>query len=382
MIYFDNAATTYPKPPEVIKTMSRATVRYGANPGRGGHKMSYLTSEAVYGTRKRVAEFFGTDAPENVIFTKNCTEALNIVIKGLCVPGCRFICSSLDHNAVIRPLEALRRSGTADYDIAPVGKTDDETVANFKRLLRSNTRAVICTGASNVFGERLPTAKLARLAHENGTLFILDAAQTAGIVNIDMRRDEIDFLCTAGHKGLYGPMGTGLLVINSDEHLNSLIEGGTGSFSAVLSQPEIYPDRFESGTLNVPGILSLGEGIRFVSDRGVSRIYKSEQGHIADIYKALKNIPNVRLYTDPFSSEKSYVPLLSFNVDGLHSEQTAALLANDNIAVRAGLHCAPSAHKTYGTLREGTVRIAPSIFTKKQDVNLLLTSVVKIAKNS
>lgn len=175
-------------------------------------------------------------------------------------------------------------------------------------------------------------------------------------------------------------MGTGLLVINSDEHLYSLIEGGTGSFSAVLSQPEIYPDRFESGTLNVPGILSLGEGIRFVSDRGVSRIYKSEQGHIADIYKALKNIPNVRLYTDPFSSEKSYVPLLSFNVDGLHSEQTAALLANDNIAVRAGLHCAPSAHKTYGTLREGTVRIAPSIFTKKQDVNLLLTSVVKIAK--
>ena len=255
-------------------------------------------------------------------------------------------------------------------------------MANFKRLLRSNTRAVICTGASNVFGERLPTAKLARLAHENGALFILDAAQTAGIVNIDMRREEIDFLCTAGHKGLYGPMGTGLLVINSDEHLNSLIEGGTGSFSAVLSQPEIYPDRFESGTLNVPGILSLGEGIRFVSDRGVSRIYKSEQGHIADIYKALKNIPNVRLYTDPFSSEKSYVPLLSFNVDGLHSEQTAALLANDNIAVRAGLHCAPSAHKTYGTLREGTVRIAPSIFTKKQDVNLLLTSVVKIAKNS
>ena len=203
MIYFDNAATTYPKPPEVIKTMSRATVRYGANPGRGGHKMSYLTSEAVYETRKRVAEFFGTDAPENVIFTKNCTEALNIVIKGLCVPGCRFICSSLDHNAVIRPLEALRRSGTADYDIASVGKTDDETVANFKRLLRSNTRAVICTGASNVFGERLPTAKLARLAHENGALFILDAAQTAGIVNIDMRRDEIDFLCTAGHKGLY-----------------------------------------------------------------------------------------------------------------------------------------------------------------------------------
>ena len=148
MIYFDNAATTYPKPPEVIKTMSRATVRYGANPGRGGHKMSYLTSEAVYETRKRVAEFFGTDAPENVIFTKNCTEALNIVIKGLCVPGCRFICSSLDHNAVIRPLEALRRSGTADYDIAPVGKTDDETAANFKRLFRSNTRAVICTGAS------------------------------------------------------------------------------------------------------------------------------------------------------------------------------------------------------------------------------------------
>ena len=177
-------------------------------------------------------------------------------------------------------------------------------------------------------------------------------------------------------------MGTGLLVINSDERLNSFIEGGTGSFSAVLSQPEIYPDRFESGTLNVPGIISLGEGIRFVSSRGVSQIYKSEFAHIADIYRALKSVPNIRLYTDPFSSEKSFVPLLSFNVDGLHSEQTAALLAKYNIAVRAVLHCAPSAHKTYGTLREGTVRIAPSIFTKKQDVNLLLTSIVKIAKNS
>lgn len=381
MIYFDNAATTYPKPDSVVRMMSTAMLKYGSNPGRGGHEMSYLTSEKVYEARKNIAAFFGIQDAANVVFTKNCTESLNLVIKGLSRGGGHFICSSLDHNAVVRPLETLKNSGACRYEVATVGISDDETVENFKRLIRFDTKAIVCTGASNVFGKMLPVKRLAKLAHENDVLFILDAAQTAGTVPIDCNEDGIDFLCAAGHKGLYGPMGMGILVINCDKKLDTIIEGGTGSFSVVLSQPESYPDRLESGTLNVPGIAALNEGVKFVGNIGAEKIYNQEMSHIVLIYKSLKEVPGVELYTNPESGVERFVPLLSFNIKGLHSEQTAAMLANDNIAVRAGLHCAPLAHKTYKTIDTGTVRIAPSIFTKKQDVNLLLTSIVKIAKS-
>lgn len=380
MIYFDNAATTYPKPEAVKNAMLYSLNKYGSNPGRGGHAMSYETSGKIYETRKIISDFFGIEATENIIFTKNCTESLNIVIKGLAKKGGHFICSSLDHNAVVRPLEALKNYGVCSYDIAKVEEDDFDTVRNFERLIKPQTIAVVCTGASNVFGKMLPIKKIAAMAHSYGKLFILDAAQTAGAVRIDCQNDGIDFLCTAGHKGLYGPMGTGVLILNSNERLNTLYEGGTGSYSAVLSQPEKYPDRFESGTVNVPGIIALGEGVRFVSSIGIENIYRNEQKHIISIYEALRGIPQIVLYTNPVSMNERFMPLISFNVQGIHSEDTASRLADDDIAVRAGLHCAPLAHKTYGTTDTGTVRIAPSIFTQEKDVKLLLTSIVKIAK--
>lgn len=380
MTYFDNAATTYPKPKRVLRAFLTAMRRYGANPGRGGHKMSLETSEKIYEVRETAVAFFGLDRPENIIFTKNCTEALNFVIKGLARRGGHFVCSSFEHNAAARPLETLKQCGICDYSVAEAMKSDEETEASFERLLRPETVAIVCTGASNVFGKVMPTARLAALAHRYGLPFVLDAAQTAGLLPVDCACGGIDFLCCAGHKGLYGPMGTGILAVNSPLRLRTLIEGGTGSFSTVLMQPENYPERLESGTLNVPGILALGEGIRFVQELGVKAVYEREMAHIRRIYGVLSELPGVELYTDPYSPDERFVPLLSFNLGNLHSERTALLLAERGVAVRAGLHCAPLAHKGCGTLRRGTVRLAPSVFTNRRDVNLLLNSIIKIAK--
>lgn len=382
MIYFDNAATSYPKPQSVVRALHTAVVRYGSNPGRAGHRLAVETAEQVYNARKTVARFFDMEPCENVIFTKNCTEALNIVIKGIAKSGGHFLCSNLEHNAVVRPLESLRQRGICSWSTAAVGETDEETVENFRKGLQPNTLAVICTGASNVFGEVLPIRALASLAHRNGVYMVVDAAQCAGVLPISMRNDGIDFLCAPGHKGLYGIMGTGVLLCNCEATLAPLMQGGTGVLSALLTQPDSYPERLESGTLNVPGILTVAEGVKFLEKKGVSQIYKSEMKHILRIEDALSKMRNVELYTDLTSGKKSYVPLLSFNVRGLHSEETAARLSEADIAVRAGLHCAPFAHKAYKTQSCGTVRICPSAFTVQKDVNSLLNSIFQIAKNA
>lgn len=380
MIYFDNAATTFPKPRTVTHELTQATVRYGANPGRAGHRMAYETAERVYAAREAVSDFFSLGKPENVIFTKNCTESLNTVIFGLARRGGHFVCSDLEHNAVVRPLEALRRKGICTWNTAHIGETAAETIASFENALQKNTIAVVCTGASNVFGKCVPLKQIADLAHQKGVLMIADAAQTAGILPISMQEDSIDFLCAPGHKGLYGIMGTGLLLCNSERRLEPLIYGGTGTLSAQLTQPEAYPERLESGTLNVPGILALEKGIRFVGEKKTERIYTHEMQVIQAVQSSLRQMPNVLLYTDVTAQTQCFVPLLSFNIHGLHSEETASKLSEAGIAVRAGLHCAPLAHKAFGTQETGTVRVCPSVFTSEKDVNSLLNSVFKIAK--
>lgn len=382
MIYFDNAATTFPKPQSVLRAMQMGVARYGANPGRAGHALAVQTAEQVFAARETVGEFFDLPQCENVIFTKNCTEALNTAIKGLAKQGGHFVCSDLEHNAVVRPLEALRRQGICTWTAAEVAETDGQTVENFRKALRSNTIAIVCTGASNVFGKILPMRELASLAHQNGILFVADTAQTAGVMPISVTKDGVDFLCAPGHKGLYGAMGTGILLCNSNKLLKPLTEGGTGVLSAQLTQPETYPERLESGTLNVPGILSLSAGVQFVKQQGTAQIYNKEIRRILRIDAALREMKNVELYTDLPANPAGYVPLLSFNVRGLHSEETAARLSEDHIAVRAGLHCAAFAHKKYKTLERGTVRICPSAFTTEKDVNSLLNSIFKIAKSA
>lgn len=380
MIYFDNAATTYPKPRMVREAMARAIAEYGANPGRSGHTMSMRTASRIYRCREQAASMFGLREPENVVFTLNCTHAVNTVLHGVLNRGDHVVTSDLEHNAVMRPLYKLAADGVISYSTAHVCEGNfEETLKNFKKEIRANTRMIICMHASNVFGIVLPIAEIARLAHENGLLFAVDAAQSAGVLPIDMGKTGIDFLCLPGHKGLYGPMGTGMLLCADGAEVRPLIEGGTGSLSAHLYQPPILPDKLESGTGNTPGILALSAGLDFVKTVGLRNIAEHEMALMQKLYDALASTEKVRLYTQRPEQDK-HVPLLSFNLNGLHSEETAVRLNHDGIAVRSGLHCAPCAHGAYGTSETGTVRIAPSYFTNKKDLYELIKSVRKIAK--
>lgn len=380
MIYFDNGATTYPKPPSVPRAMMAAMREYGANPGRSGHRMSLRASETIYRCRENLARLFDTDKPENVILTYNCTTALNTVIQGVLKSGDHAVISSLEHNAVVRPLEALRASGVT-YSVAKVFEGDDEATLNsFRSCFRANTRLVVCTHASNVFGVRLPAGRLAALCRLNGIRFCLDAAQTAGVVPISLKNSCIDYLCTAGHKGLYGPMGTGVLVINSDLTPDSLIQGGTGSFSSDRGQPEILPDKYESGTPNLAGIAGLSEGVKFVLNRTPQGMERYEMRLAARLYDRLSSMDGVRLYSRRPESG-THVPVISFNVGDMDSETAARLLDERQIAVRAGLHCAPLAHESRGTAQQGTVRAVMSVFNNERQIDYLAAAVKKIVNN-
>ncbi|NMP36635.1 MAG: aminotransferase class V-fold PLP-dependent enzyme [Clostridiales bacterium] len=376
MIYFDNAATTWPKPPQVRETVARAIERYGANPGRSGHSFSVETAQAVYEARKNVASFFGAEAAECVAFTGNCTQSLNTAINGLARRGCHIITSCLEHNSVMRPLESLRLRGIADYSVAYVYDDDEMTVRSFERLIRRNTLFIVCTAASNVTGKLLPVEKLSRLAREYGLKLVVDAAQAAGVMDINVSADGIDYLCAPGHKGLYGPMGTGVLICSSND-AEPLVRGGTGSDSFSLLQPDYMPDKYESGTVNVPGILGLSSGVDFVRDKGLAKIRAHEADAVDYIRGELEKTPSVTLYGD--YTNRGYAPLLSFNINGLYSEETAMKLDAMSIAVRGGFHCAASAHRYCKTEQTGSVRVCPSYFTSKKDVKSLLISIQKIA---
>lgn len=380
MIYFDNGATTFPKPLSVVRAVNNVMQNVGANPGRSGHRMSLRASQIIYDCRKNAARLFDLENPENIIFTSNCTSALNTVIKGTLKKGDHAVISSLEHNAVVRPLEYMKRFGVT-YSVADfVAGDEDATLDNFRKAIKGNTKLVICTGASNVFGVRLPIERLAAMCRIYHILFCVDAAQTAGVVPISMQNSGIDFLCTAGHKGLYGPMGTGILAINSDVHPDSLTQGGTGSMSASLDQPEVLPDKYESGTPNLPGIAGLNEGIKFVLARGEERLFHDETRKAQRLYDGLSNINGIVLYTDR-PAEQTHTPVISFNVQNHDSEEIAAML-NDKfgIAVRAGLHCAPLAHRFYHTENSGTVRAVMSAFTKPAQIEYFIASVNKIIK--
>lgn len=382
MIYLDNGATTYPKPKAVADSICRSFYEFGANPGRSGYDMAMRTAAQIYKCRERAAEFFGLSKPENVVFVNNCTTAINIVLKGFLNEGDHVVISDLEHNAVMRPLFEMMNRGGIKYSSAHVSEcNDDETVSNFQKAIKPNTKLIFCTHASNVFGLVLPIKRLAELAHKNNLLFAVDAAQSAGVLPIHIEKDKIDFLCVPGHKGLYGPMGTGILLCREDIPLSSLVDGGTGSFSVKLSQPSFLPDRFESGTCNVPGIIGLSTGMAFVKTQGISQIYEHEIGLVDFLYQELSKIENVKLYTS-FPKPKNFAPILSFNVRGLHSEETAKALHDYDIAVRAGLHCSPCAHSAFGTLKTGTVRVCPSFFTNKNEIKHFIKSVGKIAKHA
>lgn len=354
----------------------------GANPGRSGHQMSVRAGELLYQCRVDAARLFDFDKPENVVFTLNCTTALNTVIQGLLRGGGHAVISSLEHNAVLRPLEALRSRGVT-YSVAGVEEGDSEqTVNNFRRALQPDTKLVVCTHASNVFGIRLPVERIAALCRIYHIPFCLDAAQSAGVFPISLRDSCIDYLCTAGHKGLYGPMGTGLLLVNSERLPHSLIQGGTGSLSAQRKMPDMLPDRYESGTPNLPGIAGLDAGIQFVSRQGVQGILRHEIRLAQRLYDMLSVCDGVQLYTARPEAD-THAPVVSFNVGNYDSEEVASVL-NDRygIAVRAGLHCAPLAHEYFGTQYRGTVRAVMSVFNNNAQVERLCEAINKISKKA
>ena len=378
MIYLDNAATTAPKPESVRLAVADTLRNLWANPGRSGHELSIAAGNLVYDCRERLSTFFGFDAPERIIFTLNCTHAINLVIKGLGLKHCKIVTSSMEHNAVMRPLEKLKKQG-CKIEIAEVFLDDPAaTVRSFARLIDDNTHLVICTHASNVCGVILPIEQIGKLCRDRGVPFAVDAAQSAGVLPIDMQKMNIDFLCIPGHKGLYGPMGTGALLCGKDLP-DTLMEGGTGNYSASFLQPADYPERLESGTVNLPGIAGLKAGVEFVSKKTVPRIHEYEMGLIQSAYEGLRRIRGVTLYT-PFPDKERYVPVLSFNVGGFHSAEAGERLSKGGFALRAGLHCAPAAHRRLGTISYGTVRMATSVFNRPEEIRAFLQQVSRMTK--
>lgn len=373
MINFDNAATTYPKPHEVKAAVAEAVEKYGGNAGRGGHELAMRTSKAVYEARDAAADFFGADA-ENVVFTLNCTHALNMAIQGVMSGGGHLIISHLEHNSSARPAAELAMKKKITLSIAEIFDDDKKTIESFRSLIHPDTKAVVCTIASNVTGQILPYKELAELCARHNICFIADGAQACGILDIKMS-DGINILCTAGHKGLYGITGTGLLISDGKFPIQPIIQGGTGSASSSLKQPDFLPDSLESGTLNIVGAISVKAGINFVKKTGTGKIFRHEDKICRRFIAELIGDNRITIYRSP---DCRYVPIVSFNIKGVLPEKAAELLAEQGFGLRAGFHCAALAHAQLGT-ENGTVRFAPSVFSRESDAVRLANSIKNIA---
>lgn len=368
MIYLDSAATTLQKPPAVARAASYA-IRHMATPGRGGHQPSTLAADTAFRCRTLATQFFEVEDPERVIFTFNATHGLNIAIKTMVKPGDRVVISGYEHNAVTRPLVALG----ADTLVVQAPLFQPEIMLEqFDRAITPDTAAVICTHVSNVFGYILPVEGIASICQQRGVPFLLDASQSAGVLPVSMVRLKAAFIAMPGHKGLYGPQGTGLLLCGQ-ENVATLLEGGTGSASALPDMPDFLPDRLEAGTHNIAGIAGLLEGLQFVQRTGMARIRAKEAHLMVTAAERLTKISGVRVYAAP--DLKSQAGVLSFQMDGLECETVGEMLGKRNIAVRAGLHCAPLAHRTAGTFEDGTVRASFSAFNTESEVQQLIREV-------
>ena len=377
MIYLDNGATTFPKPQSVLRAVNEAMSLYGANPGRGGHSMTLKAGRRIFEARQIIGDMFSCDS-ERVIFCSNCTDALNTAIRGSLKKGDHVIISSLEHNSVLRPVHAMKKEGLITYDVFYVEpRSNGKTLLNLKSLIKKNTAAVICTAVSNVFGTVLPIKEIGELLQGRGILFIVDGAQAAGSRELDMKKQNIDLLCLPGHKGLMGPMGTGLLLLGEGVELSPLKYGGTGSASMSPDQPSFYPDRLESGTVNLPGIAGLGAGADYVRRMGIRQISHREAQLIRLLREDLSVIKGITLYDYMHTSDDTN--LLSFNIDGYHSEKTAELCNKRDMALRAGYHCSYLAHNNYGTADTGTVRVSVGPFNTKNDIKILSFYLNKIA---
>jgi len=379
MIYFDNAAGSYPKPSQVRQAVMAAFEQYGANPGRGAYALSRATSRHLSQARLELADFMGCPVTERLVFTSGATESLNMAIKGFLRPGDHVVYSGMEHNAVRRPLAQLESQG-----IITTTKVVSDTggivfAEDFEAAINPYTRLFICMHASNVNGVVMPIEKIAEIARRYHIAFLVDAAQSAGFIPIDVAKMGIDLLCLAGHKALYGPAGIGALYVGESIELEPMIVGGTGSNAAEPLVPAFYPDHMESGTPNMPGISGLLGAVRFVRERGVDFFYKQSKTLYDRFVDGAGNIKGVRLFLPPPAADK--LAVVSLQIEGGNVAEAAYILDNDfQIAVRAGLHCSPLAHQALGTIKEGTLRFSFSCFNTKEEIDKALFALNYIAK--
>ncbi len=377
-VYLDNAATSWPKPPEVWQAMEYFIKHVGASPGRAGHKRALEANKIVDTTRQLIAEMFNIDDYKQISFTLNATEALNTAIKGILSPGDHVITSSMEHNSVTRPLYALEQQGIEVTKI----QCDEKGFISLNKVeeaIKANTKLLVITHASNVTGTIMPIKELGEIAKKHNIYFLLDAAQSAGIEKIDVKEMKIDMLACAGHKGLYGPQGTGVLYIAEGLPVKTLKEGGTGCKSHIPGQPEVLPAKFESGTLNAVGIAGLEAGLKFIKCIGRDTIRQKELELCERFIKGAKKIPGIKLY-GPQDVNKQ-VPVVSFEFTGSNASEIRKVLDEKyNIACRAGLHCAPDAHRTLGTFKNKLVRFSFSFFNEQEEVDYALKCLKEISE--
>ena len=379
MIYLDNAATTQRKPQQVLHAVVQAMTTMG-NASRGAHGSALEAARAVYNTRSKLAKLFGCSRADHVVFTSNSTEALNIAIRGTLNPGDHVISTDLEHNSVLRPLYLLEETGVISLDFVPANPQGQVDYADFERLLKPNTRAIVCTHASNLTGEILDIGRIGAFAKEKGLLLIVDASQTAGCVPIDMEAMGVDILCFTGHKGLYGPQGTGGLCIREGVEIRPFKVGGSGVQSYNPHQPEEYPTRLEAGTLNSHGIMGLSAALDFLAETGIPAIADYEHDLMYRFYNGVKDIPGVTVYGD-FTPGHDRTAVVALNIRDYDSSAVSDELAMGfDIATRPGAHCAPRMHRALGTQEQGAVRFSFSWFNTAEEVEEAIAAVKELAE--
>jgi cysteine desulfurase family protein len=380
MVYLDNAATSFPKPPEVIEEVTRCMTKYCGNPGRGSHKLAFAAAEKIYDCRNALCDLFSAPSPENVVFCHNATHALNIAILSLSREGAHFICSDCEHNSVRRPLEYLARERGCTFSVFNSHLLDPSRNAqkichSISSLIRPETVAVISTACPNICSARMPIDDIGELCRRAGIYFIVDGAQAAGHYDINMKRSNISALALPGHKGLLGPQGSGALILSNDFPSHPLTYGGSGSASLDADMPLELPERLEAGTLSTPAIVGLEAGIRALARIGINNAALHEKMLYGKALRLLSEMRGVRIYAPQYSGS-----VLSFNIDGIASDRVANLLSERDICVRGGFHCNPMAHKTLGSDRGGSVRASFSPFNTAEDVMALADAVRDVAR--
>lgn len=374
MIYLDNAATSFQKPPSVVRAMAKSTAFGSANAGRGGHRLSIRAMEAVYDASERLAELLGIDNPENIAYTQNATLALNMAIGGVLEGGGHAIVTQMEHNSVLRP---VNRYG--NYTVAEANERGYVSAADIETAIRPDTRLIVCTHCSNVCGSIQPVEEIIKLAKKHGILFLLDAAQTAGCYPINIKNLGADMVAFSGHKGLMGPQGTGGLYVRDGVKITPIISGGTGSRSDSIIQPDYMPDMLQSGTVNVPGIIALGEACKLIERETPEKIYETESWLAKQFIEDISVIDGVKIYGSMFGNQRNGT--VAFNINGMSSTEVSELLDKEyNIAVRAGFHCAPLAHKALKTGGKGCVRVSFGFYNSKRHEKLAAKAICEIAK--